>query len=166
MFLNYDPNRFTKIIITRMSQSIKNSDLEETEEVSVGDLFYKYFSYWPYFILLILLSVTGAWIYLRYKMPVYQTTATILIKDDKNESSNTDLMDALDVFGSKKNVENEVEVLQSKTLMQEVVKNLHLYAPVIIEGRVTSQSGYKSSPVAIEAKDLDSIREVKKILFT
>ncbi len=62
------------------------------------------------------MSFSVAWIYLRYKLPVYQTTATLLIKDDKNSSPNTDLMDAFDMFGSKKNVENEVEVLQSKTL--------------------------------------------------
>ncbi len=73
---------------------------------------------------------------LRYKMPVYQTTATLLIKDDKSSTPASELQDAFDMFGAKKNVENEVEVLQSKTLMKEVVENLHLYAPVFIEGRV------------------------------
>ena len=70
------------------------------------------------------------------KLPVYQTTATLLIKDDKNGSRLQDILEALDIFGSKKTVENEVEVLKSKTLMQEVVKNLHLYAPITVEGRV------------------------------
>ena len=69
------------------------------------------------------------------------------------------------MFGSKKNVENEVEVLQSKTLMQEVVKNLHLYAPITIEGRVLTQSAYIYSPIVIEAKYPDSIAEVQKVYF-
>lgn len=149
-----------------MQQPIKNNELEETEEVSVADLFYKYLSYWPYFLMLLLISISGAWLYLRYKLPVYQTTATLLIKDDKNTTTGKDLLQAFDMFGSKKNVENEVEVLQSKTLMQEVVKNLHLYAPITQEARVLKQSAYVSSPVVIEAQDPDSIKFAEKIPFT
>ena len=66
-------------------------------------------------------------------------------------------MQTFDMFGSKKNVENEVEVLQSKTLMQQVVKDLHLYAPLFVKGRVINQSAYIFSPIIIEAKDPDSI---------
>ncbi len=148
-----------------MKPSANNNEFEETEEVSLGDLFYKFIPYWPYFILLLVLSMTGAWIYLRYKMPVYQTTATLLIKDDKNSTPASELQDAFDMFGAKKNVENEVEVLQSKTLMKEVVENLHLYAPVFISGRVTHQSAYVLSPIVIEAKYPDSLKPVKEIHF-
>jgi capsular exopolysaccharide synthesis family protein len=151
-----------------MQQQPKNFDFEETGDISLGDLFYKFLPYWPFLSILILLSLAGAWIYIRYKLPVYQTTAALLIKDDKNNNngSNTDLMDALDIFGSKKNVENEVEVLQSKTLMQEVVKNLHLYAPITVEGRVLNSNAYAISPVVVEAKESDSIEDVQKIPFT
>ncbi len=148
-----------------MYASSNNSESEETEEASVGDLFYKFVPYWPYFLLLLILTITGAWIYLRYKMPIYQTTATLLIKDDKNSTPASELQDAFDMFGAKKNVENEVEVLQSKTLMEEVVKNLHLYAPVFAEGRISNQSAYVISPIVIEAKYPDSIKAVKKVDF-
>ena len=70
------------------------------------------------------------------------------------------------MFGAKKNVENEVEVLQSKTLMKEVVENLHLYAPVVISGRVTHQSAYVLSPIVVEAKYPDSLKPAKQINFT
>lgn len=149
-----------------MQQPTKNNDLEETEEISLADLFYKYLAYWPYFLLLVLISMSGAWFYLRYTLPVYKTTATLLIKDDKNATPGKDLQDAFDMFGSKKNVENEVEVLQSKTLMQEVVKNLHLYAPVTMEARVLKQSAYVASPIIVEAQDPDSIKFAEKIPFT
>ena len=148
-----------------MHQQITSNEIEEAEEVSIGDFFYKFLPYWPYFLLLLILSMSGAWFYLRYKRPIYETTATILIKDDKN-TPNPDLLDALDIFGSKKNVENEMEVLRSKSLMQEVVKNLHLYAPVTVEGRVLNQSAYLLSPIVIEAKDPDSVKFTNKIPFT
>lgn len=149
-----------------MQQSLNNTEFEETEEVSISDLLYKFLPYWPIFVLLLILTLTGAWLYLRYTIPVYQTTATLLIKDDKNTPPNAnDMMQAFDMFGSKKNVENEVEVLQSKTLMQEVVKNLHLYAPIYVRGRVLNQSAYIFSPIVIEARDPDSIKSVKKAPF-
>jgi len=149
-----------------MKPSANQPESEETEEVSLGDLLYKFIPYWPYFILLLFLTMTGAWIYLRYKMPVYQSTATLLIKDDKNATPASELASAFDMFGAKKNVENEVEVLESKTLMNEVVENLHLYAPVFVAGRVINQSAYVLSPVVVEAKYPDSLRPLKKIAFT
>lgn len=149
-----------------MQSSITSQEFEETDEVSIGDLLYKFLPYWPIFILLLIITLTGAWIYLRYTRPVYQTTAALLIKDDKNAPANAnDLMEAFDMFGSKKNVENEVEVLQSKTLMQQVVKNLHLYAPIFTQGRVLNQSAYIFSPIVIEARDPDSIELVRKVPF-
>ncbi|MGN6605363.1 MAG: GumC family protein [Ginsengibacter sp.] len=148
-----------------MNSNATDVDYEEQEETSLGDVFYKYLPYWPFYLLLILIGLTGAWIYLRYKQPIYQTTATLLIKDDKNTTPASELQDAFDMFGAKKNVENEIEVLQSKTLMQEVVTNLHLYAPVYIAGRLIHQSGYVRTPVIIEAKQPDSLMGVKEIHF-
>lgn len=148
-----------------MQQTHTNMNLEEKEEVSLGDIIHKFLPYWPFFLLLLVITLTGAWIYLRYKMPVYQTTATLLIKDDPKNAGTTDLLNAFDMFGSQQNVENEVEVLQSKTLMEEVVKNLHLYAPIVIEGTVLTQSAYVLSPIIIEAKYPDSLPTTEKVQF-
>src|SRR5690606_8990057 len=54
-------------------------------------------------------------------------------------------------------------VLQSRTLMDKVVKSLHLYAPVYEVGKIKTSSAYTISPVIIEAKDPDSIKKVKNI---
>ena len=148
-----------------MRQPTPDLELEDTEETSLGDLLYKFLAFWPLFALLLIMSLSAAWVYLRYKMPVYETTATLLIKDDKGNTPANEMMQAFDMFGSKKSVENEVEVLQSKTLMQEVVKNLHLYAPVTVKGRILLQSGYVLSPIIIEAQNPDSVRPAEKIEF-
>jgi capsular exopolysaccharide synthesis family protein len=148
-------------------QHFSQNEFEETEEVSIGDLLYKFLPYWPIFILLLIIALTGAWLYLRYTLPIYHTSATLLIKDDKNTPSEANnMMQAFDMFGSKKNVENEVEVLQSKTLMQQVVKDLHLYAPIFVQGRVLIQSAYIYSPIVIEVKNPDSVETVMKVPFT
>lgn len=145
------------------NNSIHESD--DSEEVSVGEIFDKYTPYWPWFILLIVLFLAGARLYLRYKNPVYQTTASILVKDESKGAGAFDPLEAFDLFGGKKSVENEVEILKSKTLMQEVVQNLHLYAPVKVSGRVSDGSGYNASPVNVRIKNLDSLKPVKDVYF-
>lgn len=141
------------------------NESDKLEEVTLGDLLYKFLPHWPVFILLVVLSVAGAWVYLRYTSPVYDTTASILIKDDKKGAGALDPLEAFDLFGGKKSVENEVEILQSKTLMQEVVQNLHLYAPITSKGRVTNANAYILSPIIIEVRRPDSIKTEKKVYF-
>ena len=70
----------------------------------------RYLPYWPLFILFTLLSITGAFLYLRYTNPTYQTNASLLVKDDKKGVDASKVLDALDVFGEKKIVENEIEI--------------------------------------------------------
>src|SRR5438105_13449218 len=89
----------------------------------------RYLSFWPLFLIMIILSLAAAWVYLRYAIPVYESTATILIKDEKKGLDDSRMLASLDQFASTKIVENEIEVLRSRTVMKEVVKRLGLYAP-------------------------------------
>lgn len=136
---------------------------QETEEESpLADFLNKYLPYWPYFAILVIMGLTSAWLYLRYTSKVYETKATLLIKDDK-KGAGGDLgpLQAFDLFGSVNSVENEAAILKSRTLMQEVVRNLHLYAPVFVTGRVQSHSGYASCPIRVESPFPDSIKSLK-----
>src|SRR5438128_456095 len=114
------------------------------------ELLRKYLPYWPLFILLGALSAAAAWVYLRYATPQYEATATILIKDEKKGLDDSKLLESLNIFGPKKIVENEIQVIQSRSLAREVVKNLSLYAPVKEEGRIRSTDAYVSSPIMVE----------------
>ena len=60
---------------------------------------FKFLSYWPLLTILMVSSLIMAWLYLRYSIPIYTTSASILIKDD-NEGlgSGSNLFEALDLF--------------------------------------------------------------------
>jgi len=147
---------------------VSNKNIFEEEESSlVSQILFKYLPYWPLFLFLLLISGTGAYFYLHYAVPVYETAATILVKDEKKGlDDNSNLMEQLNLFGSKKLVENEIEIIQSRTLMREVVKNLDLYAPITQEGRINSWPAYLISPVIVQVRQPDSLIEQKKIYFT
>lgn len=124
----------------------------------------RYLPYWAYFLVSILICVGLAKLYLHYKTPVYQVAASILIKsDDQNQNNNSSFLSPSDVFSSKKIVENETAILQSHTLMDEVVKRLGLYAPIYFDATFHHPSGYIESPVRVEVKFPDQIRMAAKV---
>ncbi len=131
-----------------------------------SQLWFKYFPYWPLFLIFLVVAGAGAWFYLRYKAPLYESTASILIKDEKKGNDDSKVIASLNQLSTKKIIENEIEVIRSRSIMGEVVKSLHLYAPVFEKGKVIDISAYAASPVSIEAMYSDSIKEVNKVYFT
>ncbi len=124
----------------------------------------RYIPYWPLFLTLIVISLICAKLYLRYTIPVFESTATILLKDE-SKGLDEEAMSAMNIFGSKKIVENEIEVIKSRTVMKIVAKNLALYAPVFIDGKISSVSAYVSSPIKIILKNPDSLQPTQKVYF-
>jgi capsular exopolysaccharide synthesis family protein len=131
----------------------------------ISQLWSKYVPYWPLFLFFLIIAGVAARFYLKYKIPVYQSTATILIKDEKKGEDDSRIIESLNLLSSKKIIENEIEVLKSKGLMMQVVKKLHLYAPIYEKGKLSDVSAYVSSPVSIEVSNPDSLIETKDKIF-
>jgi tyrosine-protein kinase Etk/Wzc len=132
----------------------------------IDDLSHKYIPYWPLLVMLAIPCIMLAWVYLKVKSPVYEVTASIQVKDEKKGVSEDQVTESLNVLSYKSIVENEVEIIHSKKFVEEVVKDLHLYAPTYQKGRYRTVSAYESSPVSIEAEDPDNLAEVKKVKYS
>lgn len=128
------------------------------EENSLAQVLAGYLSYWPLFIICLLLAFAIAFFYIRYTIPKYEASATIIIKDEKKGDRDSKLIEEIDAISNKKIIENETEVLQSRILMAEVVKKLHLYAPVWMDGEIRQRSAFHFSPVVAELRNPDTIR--------
>ncbi|MGS0525298.1 hypothetical protein ACU8V7_09015 [Zobellia nedashkovskayae] len=57
----------------------------------------------------------------------------------------------------KKIVENELEVIKSRTLMAQVVKNLQLYTHVFEDKLFSTKQAYSTSPIIIELRNPEKI---------
>ncbi|SHF39419.1 GumC family protein [Flavisolibacter ginsengisoli] len=137
----------------------------EKEKNAVEAFMYRYLPYWPLFALLLILAGTAAYMYLHYiAKPVYQISANILIKDEKKGADESKILEALNIT-SNKTVDNEVEVIQSGELLNEVIDSLHLYAPIFEDGPIVSRSAYTSSPVTIELEYPNNIQDTDRIDF-
>ena len=115
-----------------------NFDFNQTDSEENFDFkkeFFKYFSFWKYFLGASILLLITAFIYLRYTPKVYTSTAKIKVLDKKESS--LELPSAEDLFShSKINLENEVEVLKSYPILEEVVRNLNLTTSFVAIGDI------------------------------
>lgn len=108
---------------------------------------------WQYFLFSLIIFICGAFLYLRYSDPTYKVSARLLIKDqDKNNNSNQMLSNMIDLgfMTNSSGIDNEVEVLQSRVLLRDVVKELKLYSEYRREGRVRDVIVYGKQPVNAE----------------
>ena len=94
---------------------------------------------------------------------MYQVSASIIIKDDKKggNSGSADLenLGLGGVITSAQSIDNEIEVLRSKTILKEVVNNLELYITYYDEDEFPRQEMYKTSPVVVNltAQEADKL---------
>ncbi|RAJ96081.1 capsular exopolysaccharide synthesis family protein [Larkinella arboricola] len=110
----------------------------------------RYARKWPWFVISLVLALAGAYVYLLYQPPVYKVHASLLIKDDKKKGLSGDgIMKELNLFGSNKVIENEIEILTSFTLMDRVVTNLGLDVRYYIPTGTYNREVYEESPIRI-----------------
>ena len=107
------------------------TEFEEDNEKpadTVGTLM-KYISYWKWFIASMVLCFIIALVYLKFTLPEYEISTSILIKDDeKGGGSEMGAFKQMGLFTQKNNVDNELEVLNTITLVELVVRELGIYA--------------------------------------
>jgi capsular exopolysaccharide synthesis family protein len=135
------------------------SDDNKNEDINIKDTIERYLFYWPWFVLGILICVSTAFIYLRYETPQYRASTNILVKDDKKGGILSEMSAFADLGlsgGMKSNVDNEVEILKSRTLVESTVKRLELNVSILKKGKINTIDVYKEAPVDVHFINLKS----------
>lgn len=82
---------------------------------------------WKKVVLSALIALLLAFIYIRYATPVYETIAKILVKDEnKAGRGDTEMLQTLGILPGASNVDNELQIIQSYSLMDQVMNTLGL----------------------------------------
>ena len=127
---------------------------QSEEQFNIQEILFRCLVHWPWFVFSVIVCIACAWGYLRLTTPVYNTSATVLIKDDKkgsgaSMSSELERMGLDGFVSSSNNVDNEIEVLRSKSLAREVVNHLGLFVTYKDEDEFPSRELYRTSPVVV-----------------
>ena len=135
------------------------SDLQEEQSVfSFQNLYAMVVLNWQWFLLSVFICLCGALIYLRYATPSYQVSSKMLIKDEDNRRSSTNQMlsnmQDLGIITNSAGIENEIEILKSRILAHDAVKDLKLYVQYYVFGRLSKSLVYNTQAVTV---DVDSV---------
>jgi capsular exopolysaccharide synthesis family protein len=109
---------------------------------------------WYWFVLFLGLGIGGSVFYLYKATKYYGATAEILIKPQKNAFKDA-LSASLSTGPSKDEIANEIEVLSSSRLINDVIGKLNLDISYFIEGRIKTGEIYKGRPFIVDGKVLD-----------
>jgi capsular exopolysaccharide synthesis family protein len=152
-----------KIESTESSELL--GQMEEAASFDLRTIFTLIVLNWQWFLLSMFIFVCGALIYLRYTTPVHQMSVKMLIKDETtNRRSNGQILANMQDFGFISNsagIDNEIEILKSRILALEAVKDLKLYTQYYAKGRVKEQLLYKTQPISVDL-DPESLDEMNK----
>ena len=143
-----------------MKEELYDDIFEDKEEqIDFKASLFKYIIRWPWFVASVIVCMACAWIYLKQSTPAYNINASIIIKDEKkggmlgNEFSG---LEDLGLLNPSKNIDNEIEILQSKSLIKDVVNELGLYIDYTASKGFKTVDLYGASPILVHYSPKDA----------
>lgn len=109
--------------------------------------------HWPLFLFMVLVCLLVGNLYLRYITPIYQANATLMIKGAKKNSYADQVISEIDVFQGAASIENEIELLKSKTIIKQVVGELALNHYYVTHGQIRDVDVYSKIPYKLKIDD-------------
>lgn len=138
-------------------QNIPMNDEQDELTIDYRMLLQKCLKHWRWFVASVLACLILAFIYLRYTAPMYNVTAGVLIQQKDSKGSLGGLsggaLGMLSGFGGisfSSSFDNELEIMQSRTLLKKAVTDLGLYISTA-QRRLTGYNIplYKTSPIQV-----------------
>lgn len=146
-----------------------NPKFENTTENSIdlNEFIKSYTKHWKWFALSVLVCICSAYTYIRYSTPLYQAQSKIQIIEDKGPSSELSVFKDLDLLaGGKNKVEDEIEIIKSRSNFIQVVKDLEINIRIYSMGKIIDSEIYgRQHPFEINFYEPDSIIHNSKFTF-
>ena len=122
-----------------------------------------YLKYWPFFLLSILVFTGLAYYYLKSSVPFYTVKAKILINDERDRQK---VEKGSDLFDNSKRVNDEIEILTSRTLMRKVVNDLKLWVTYNTPGKYYPEDVHSSTPIIFTLLKPSGLENVHQLEIT
>jgi succinoglycan biosynthesis transport protein ExoP len=128
-----------------------------------------FLSYWKWIAFSAIVAILLGHAYLRYTTYMYKANATIKIRDEKQSTKLQGIEDidknGLFSQGTDK-IKDEITVIQSRTLAENIIKTLDLNIQYFEKGKIKEVELYTNPPVGVSFFEIDSvINEVNTNLY-
>ena len=120
----------------------------------VKDILFYFLRNWIWFVLSIVIALTTVYLYLRYTIPQYRASITVLIKDNNRNNGSLDptmaVFSDLGTFSNiNTNLDNEIEMLHSRNIIQSAIEELSLNVSYVIEGNLKNKEIFSNKPFEV-----------------
>jgi tyrosine-protein kinase Etk/Wzc len=128
-------------------------------EIDFKKIFYRIISNWYYFAIAIVVALNSAFFYNKYTIPVYRVSATLLINEGKNGglTENSQFLEGLGLGTGTQNLDNQIAVLSSKTLIGRALDELPFYTEFYYHRLHSKVLLYPNSPIKVIPEMTDSL---------
>lgn len=124
-------------------------NLENKLSVGPKEFIVRHIHYLPWILISAILFITLAWIRIRYTTPIFRVQSSLLIKNANSRgggSGNEMSIDELLFNEGHVNMSNEMEILQSRPVLERVARDLHLQDLYYNKGNIRSSLQYENKP--------------------
>jgi tyrosine-protein kinase Etk/Wzc len=141
-------------------QRLNNGD----EGIDLTKIFNIVSKNWHYFLLAVVIGLIAAYLYSRYTPPVFRINARVLVNDQKSGGLGgkaDGLMDLSSIMGAQGSVDNEVEILRTPDLIEDVVRQRRLNVVYGWKSGLRSRELYKAPFKLNILTEVDTIQQTK-----
>ena len=130
---------------------IHSDNVNEIQAFSFQDMVEMVLKKWYWFVISVALFLGIGVLYIMKSSPVYQRNATIMVKDSRKGSGANEMAAFSEIAGlsTRRNVDNELFVLQARRLMVEVVERLGLTTSYSTRSGLRTVDLYRRSPIEV-----------------
>jgi tyrosine-protein kinase Etk/Wzc len=151
-----------------MQEETTDYNVKQNFKITPRELILKYLHYLPLVILSVAITLSLAFLKLRYSIPVYGISGKLLVA--RNNSRGTgDKFDEIFQMqqGSSNNLNNEIEIIRSRFVAARVVKSLGLQLQYINKGKIRASSlSAKDMPFELQIISLKDSSKSFSLLAT
>lgn len=123
---------------------------EQNKPMGAREFVLRYLKYLPWLAISAAIALIFAYVKIRYSNPIYHIQSSLLINNDQsNPGGKDEKLQELFLFKPSVNMQNEIEILKSRPLIQRVVRDLGLQTFYYNKGNVRSTMLYNDAPISL-----------------
>jgi tyrosine-protein kinase Etk/Wzc len=144
---------------------MKNTNGSFENNVNYKKIFQKLLSYKKIYFICIVIFLIGAFVLNKFAIPKYKNYSIIRINENSSSllNSSNDFMQGLRLFESNNNIEDEIEIISSFTLVKKVINKLDLKASYFTFKNSAINNFFFNTPVC-NKKELYKNSPVKVVI--
>jgi tyrosine-protein kinase Etk/Wzc len=129
----------------------------DESDFDIKTILYTYLQHWKWIVLSVAITMTYSWFQLRKQVPLYEADATVLVKSSQSgDMGEMAMLKGLGLGHQNNNVENEIELFKSRSLISLMIQDLKLNITYHKQRRSFDLELFNNKPITLSVLVGDS----------